>query len=259
MYDCDSPHLICIDIDGTLTIYPDILPQENILAIREARLRGHKVCINTGRAYANLPACILNADCFDGLICANGSYIRVGDNVLRNAVFPEQTVYDAVQFFLEQDNRFCLLEGETHLLKLREYSALYGSPGILLQSVQELQNTYKGVLFNVFSCEGRLPESFLRRFGDRMEIFQCDVFADCTVPGCSKASGMQFMAAHYDIPSCNTVAIGDSANDLPMMTQSGFSVAMANAAEDVRIKADYVTAANTEAGVAQAIRTLFLS
>lgn len=256
-----QPHLICIDIDGTLLDgQSDRPPQENVQAVCAARERGHKVFINTGRSWANIPRGLLDVlNCFDGICCANGSYIRTGENVLRNITFPEPLLYEAMLYFIREDPRFCLFEGESILLKTKDSSALYGSPGVQIFHPEELHTRYRGCRFNVFSCEGSPAEEFFRRFNGRINIFRCDTFTDCAPLGCSKATGMQYAANHCAIPMARTVAIGDSANDLPMMRAAAVSVAMGNSAEDVRRQADFITDSNTNCGVAQFIRRQFLS
>ena len=50
------------------------------------------------------------------------------------------------------------------------------------------------------------------------------------------------------------MALGDYENDLPMLEWAGVSVAMENAAPDVKAAAAYTTTDNTSNGVARAIR-----
>ena len=253
-------HLICIDIDGTLTVdFAGAVPEENRDAIRKARERGHKVVVNTGRSYCNLPPALRDSSApLDGLICANGTYIRFGNEILQNKTFAPDLLRDLLSFFLFEDERFCLFEGETHLLRTRARSDLYGNPGVQIFHPDEMDGKYKGVRINDFSCEGTLPDAFLQRFAGRVDFFQCETFADCTVPGCSKAVGMRLAAAHLGIPMTRTVAIGDSGNDVPMMHEAAVSVAMGNAAPHIKRQADLVTASNLDFGVAEAIRKLFL-
>ena len=255
-----DPHLICIDIDGTLTVdFPGTVPQENRTAIEQARARGHKVVVNTGRSYFNLPSTLLDPSFpLDGVICANGSYIRFGDEIVRNETFAPDLLRDLLSFFLFEDDRFALFEGETMLLKTRTRSDLYGDPGVQIYHPDEMNDKFKGVGFNDFSCEGKLSDAFLARFAHRLELFQCETFADGTVPGCSKAVGMHLAASHLGIPMTRTVAIGDSANDVPMLREAAVSVVMGNAADHVKRGADLVTRSNLDCGVAEAIRKLFL-
>ena len=255
-----EPHLICIDIDGTLTVdFLGAVPPENWDAIRLARSRGHKVVVNTGRSYFNLPPTIRDPDApLDGLICANGSYIRLGGKVVQNRTIDTALLHEILSYFLFEDERFCLFEGETMLIKTRERSDLYGDPGVQIFHPDELYDRFRDVGVNDFSCEGTLSDAFLARFGTRLEIFRCTTFTDCTVLGCSKAVGMRLAAEHLGIPLSRTIAIGDSGNDLPMLRAAAVAVAMGNAGEAVRREADLVTRANTECGVAEAIRKLFL-
>ena len=62
-----------------------------------------------------------------------------------------------------------------------------------------------------------------------------------------------------DIVLSQVMAIGDQDNDLPMILAAGLGVAMGNASEDVKAKADVITSSNAEDGVAQAIYRYALS
>ncbi|MEC2524220.1 HAD-IIB family hydrolase, partial [Bacillus thuringiensis] len=73
-----------------------------------------------------------------------------------------------------------------------------------------------------------------------------------------KGNGLQQMAAHFNIPIEDTVAIGDNFNDVPMLEVAGLSVAMGNAEEDVKKLCDVVTLTNNEHGVAHAIEQFVL-
>lgn len=53
-----------------------------------------------------------------------------------------------------------------------------------------------------------------------------------------------------------TIAIGDSENDLEVLKAAGTGVAMANAPDEVKAHADYVTASNDDDGVARVLERL---
>ena len=57
----------------------------------------------------------------------------------------------------------------------------------------------------------------------------------------------------------NSLAFGDSYNDLDMLRYAGFSVAMGIADETVRAAADYVTDTQENAGVSKALWKFLLS
>ena len=65
-----------------------------------------------------------------------------------------------------------------------------------------------------------------------------------------KGRALLALAQHLGIPAADTIAFGDSSNDLRMLRAAGTSVAMGNAVSEVRAVCDYVTEANDRDGVA---------
>ena len=75
----------------------------------------------------------------------------------------------------------------------------------------------------------------------------------------SKGDAMARIGEMYGIRREEMIAIGDGCNDIPMLEYAGLGVAMANAGEEVRAKADYVTLSNEEDGVAAVIEKFILN
>jgi len=61
------------------------------------------------------------------------------------------------------------------------------------------------------------------------------------VANVNKATGIQQMLKHFDLSETETMAIGDSDNDLPMLRLVNYSVAMKNAPGSIKEIADDVT------------------
>jgi Cof subfamily protein (haloacid dehalogenase superfamily) len=72
-------------------------------------------------------------------------------------------------------------------------------------------------------------------------------------PTCSKASGVAELAQFLTIPLEQIMAIGDNNNDIEMLRNVGWGVAMGQASEAVKSAARAVTASNWDDGVALAI------
>jgi hypothetical protein len=70
---------------------------------------------------------------------------------------------------------------------------------------------------------------------------------------CSKATGVARLAQHLGIELTQVMAIGDNTNDIEMLQEVGWGVAMGQASERVKASARAITASNTEDGVAVAI------
>src|SRR5690606_15624796 len=76
--------------------------------------------------------------------------------------------------------------------------------------------------------------------------------------GVSKAAALEEVCRLAGVRMEETVAVGDSLNDLAAIRAAGLGVAMGNAQEAVKEAADAVTATNEEDGVALVIRRYIL-
>ena len=74
----------------------------------------------------------------------------------------------------------------------------------------------------------------------------------------SKGNALRMFAERMGVDVAQTMAFGDTQNDISMIRAAGFGVAMGNATEDVKEAADYVTRTNEEDGVAYALEKLVL-
>ena len=76
--------------------------------------------------------------------------------------------------------------------------------------------------------------------------------------GVSKWTGAQFFFAHYGKKATRIAAIGDSAGDLPILTQVDFAACPPNAADSVKAVCDYVSDVDEVYGVTDIFRRFFL-
>ena len=76
--------------------------------------------------------------------------------------------------------------------------------------------------------------------------------------GVNKGKGLLELGEILGISREEIMAFGDGDNDIAMLREVGFGVAMQNADEEVKAVADYVTGSNDEDGVAKAIARFVL-
>jgi len=74
--------------------------------------------------------------------------------------------------------------------------------------------------------------------------------------GVNKAKAVAALAQFLGVDLSEVAAIGDGLNDLEMLSEAGFAIAMGNAADRVKAAADLVVGSNNEAGVAQAVNEI---
>ena len=71
--------------------------------------------------------------------------------------------------------------------------------------------------------------------------------------GINKGNAVKILAQIYGIEQDEIIAIGDNENDISMIEYAGLGIAMGNAVDELKEKADYITGTYDEDGVAQAL------
>ncbi|MGK0467098.1 HAD-IIB family hydrolase [Clostridium sp.] len=75
----------------------------------------------------------------------------------------------------------------------------------------------------------------------------------------SKGSAVKYLAQRYKIKKEEIITIGDNENDIEMIEFGGLGVAMGNAIDMLKDRADYIAATNDEDGVAKVISEFILN
>jgi len=75
----------------------------------------------------------------------------------------------------------------------------------------------------------------------------------------NKAVGLRKLIDHLGLTTEEVAAFGDGHNDFEMIEAVGSGIAMGNAAEELKVKARYVTKSLNEGGIAYAVDKWILS
>ena len=93
---------------------------------------------------------------------------------------------------------------------------------------------------------------------EELAIVQSSPFTlELTDSQAKKSKGIDFILNHYQLESHEVAAFGDGHNDIPMLEKVGHPVVMANASDEVKSYAKYLTKSNLENGVSYGINTFF--
>lgn len=228
--------IVFFDIDGTLIdTNTYTIPQSTIDAIRLAQANGHILIVNTGRPNVAVDAIIKEAG-FDGYICGCGTYIEY-----KNEVIFHQT--------LDVEKRKDILE---HIFKYRMQGIVEGTEGVYFLPngthpfFIESYEYYEEQGFPIYHYQdGDLPSFdkfvvFYNNIDDDVESFRAfaekdfaliqrsETFIELVPKPFSKATGIQFLVDYLGMTLDQTISIGDSTNDLPMLSYTKESVAMGN-------------------------------
>jgi len=254
--------VIFFDIDGVI-IDDDtqIIPESTIRAIEALGRNGHLAVVNTGRPYAHIDPRV-RAMPFGGFVCGCGMELRLGDTWLSRK-YPDlplrRYVLEAIrdcgmQTILEPASTDFLLDGENsvHPMIRRDVERMRAR-GFGIWDIRERETLefVKGITFDWPGCD---REGFLKRMEPYFNCFLRDNTLIEFVPkGCSKAAGMLEFLDHLGISPEDTMAIGDSTNDLPMFSVAKHKVCMGNGMDELKARATYITADLNEDGVEKAL------
>lgn len=268
--------LIFLDIDGTLTPPGTSVPPESALAaIRQARALGHKVFLCSGRNLGMQRPVLAYG--FDGTVASAGGYVACGGEVLYDHPMTREKL-DWTLKLLDEAGAHYLLETLDNAYGSEETMELMASSKGGGSEAQRWKKAIRENL-NVHPLEERGDEPvykvfFITKHQERLpveelgkEFFVCDqnVFShDGVYRGelidlaFDKGVGMAKICEHLGMTLADTVAFGDSMNDLAMLKAAGVSVCMENGDEALKAVSDHVCPPVDDDGLAKAFRQLGL-
>lgn len=105
-----------------------------------------------------------------------------------------------------------------------------------------------------------VKEELENQYGRELELFFSeDYFLEIVPKNVGKDVSLAALLEKLGIEQKELIACGDGLNDVSMISYAGLGVAMANAYQEVKDKADYVTVSNDENGVARVIKDFILN
>lgn len=284
--------MIALDIDGTLITSSQILTPRTKKALNDAMNAGIYVTLATGRFYRSTLRLAKTLPVNAPIITNDGALIRnISDgktifykplpmdisleildlaseyDSLRIQVFlKDDKIFIGNNYYLHQLGRFFKfskvfrslnLKGCYYYLKDFVFLPVQNSGNV--ESAKEMMNEppVKLVITGESDELQHLSDKLIKEYGN--EIFLTSALRNCIdiLDGSvSKAKGLEVLAENLNIKREQIIAVGDNINDIPMLKYAGFSVAMGNAPDTVKKKADFVTGTNNEDGIAMFVEKL---
>ena len=274
--------LVALDLDGTLFDNSSRISKRNLTAIRSITDKGIHVVISTGRPFEGIPFDQIKGTGINYAITANGSgiyEISTGKCLYENAM-DEELVTPILNFFLTRDihmDAFIGGKGYTPIQCVETAQKLTVPSSIknyiittrtrldnILQFIHENQLKVQKMTLNFYpAADGTLIDrETVRKFlvSNPSITTVCGGYnnLEFTRADANKGVGLRKLAEILGVNPDATMAIGDTENDLAIIEAAGIGVAMGNATDAVKARADYVTTTNTKDGVAAAIEHFIL-
>ena len=252
--------IVFLDLDNTFWDQENVVPASTMSAIRRAQANGHVVFSNTGRSRGGTRD--LTSYGLDGRSYAAGNEVFVGDKkihdrplTLEESLALRSALDFGIGILIAEGGDRCFVHAYDRELfeEQRARIAAVGDPFLdhddlyTMTEADHLQ-TYKYSLF----VEGGVPEEVKAACPAGFAPTTMGPATEFTRVGTSKATSLSIVANYYaeiDGEMPRTIAIGDSANDLPMMRAADVSVCMGNGTDAAKSEADFVTAAIHDDGV----------
>lgn len=274
--------LVALDLDGTLFDNSSRISKRNLTAIRSITDKGIHVVISTGRPFEGIPFDQIKGTGINYAITANGSgiyEISTGKCLYENAM-DEELVTPILNFLLTRDihmDAFIGGKGYTPIQCVETAQKLTVPSSIknyiittrtrldnILQFIHENQLKVQKMTLNFYpAADGTLIDrETVRKFlvSNPSITTVCGGYnnLEFTRADANKGVGLRKLAEILGVNPDATMAIGDTENDLAIIDAAGIGVAMGNATDAVKARADYVTTTNTKDGVAAAIEHFIL-
>lgn len=237
------------DIDGTLIKFHAKEPTEKVRdTIRQLQGQGILCFASSGR-----PPYIIPDFGFDGLVCFNGGMAELIDGTI---LFEKPMEPKEVKEFVSE----CAAKGHGVIIAgEKKMGANFFDQALDDYMTTASQHCVPDPDFNkmikepVFQIMVALPmdqrDAIVEKYPHLDHTSWHPVACDITAVGTAKGEALKAVCEKLHIPVSESIAFGDAANDLSMLEAAGIGVAMGNAQDIVKEKADRITEAVEEDGV----------
>ena len=255
--------LLFFDIDGTLFDDNRHLPDSVLPAMEAAHRNGHGLIINTGRTLCNQDH-RLDGFPLDGWIMGCGTRILYHGETLQRMEYSTEETLRLRTIFLElkiptvwECDTAMYFDPAAPVNKaipgFRKWAEEHG----ICRDIAEGDGEFRAVKMFCFTdgdtirqlaertAAAGMPYTAIRRRTDAWEVVPAQH---------SKGKGIDCLREKLGVSREDCFAFGDSSNDLTMFGHAGHSIAMGNAADEVKAVCEYVTDRPENDGIAKALK-----
>lgn len=274
--------LIFLDADGTLFHHEGYIPDSAINACIQAQKNGHKVILCTGRQRIEIFGDMLKID-YDAIIAGSGATIECDHKIIEENSFTKEESQYLTKYLLDRNipanfesstkiyaNQFTKdtmlkmveeqCKGKSEEEKAKHGLTILTSQITVVDRIDDLiynkvsvidngKTLFKNIKDDLSDKYDVIPATFAPLGKESGEIGSYHI---------TKATGMDSIIRYFNANIEDTIAVGDGFNDLPMFNKAHLSIAMGNAPQAIKDKADIVTTSLDEDGVYNAFKQLKL-
>lgn len=256
------PRLVSLDVDGTLFTAGGQLSMVVRDAVRSVVDAGSHLVIATGRSTVELESVLAELDLAAGFtVCSNGAVTaRLPDqNTIRTITFDPAPVLARVLQLVPSALVAVEEPGIGYAVTSRFPDGELHGP----QTIRTLREMLTSPAVRVIVRDPQRAVADFLAVADQLDIRRVSyavgykAWLDLGPEGVTKASALAQLAADLGVAADQCLAIGDGRNDVEMLEWAGRGVAMGQAPQAVKDRADAVTAGVHEDGAAVELHRWF--
>ena len=269
--------MIGVDLDGTLLNSEKQLTAYTREVLKKAIEQEVAVVVATGRPFSGVPDELKHFPGMRYALTANGA--RILDMQKQKVVYKNLLSGEIAEKVIDILKRHhaiheFFVDGVGYMNEdgLKNVYAYFEDPH-MAEYLQSTRITVKDVKekLQAMKCEVDKLQGIFRNQKDKQEALEelntlsgivvtaaMDNNLEINKEGTNKGLGLLQLGKSLGISREEIMACGDGGNDVEMLKEVGFAVAMANGSDPVKKAADFVTVSNDEDGVAKAIERFVL-
>jgi len=260
--------LLVADIDGTLVNAAREITPPVHAAVAAAQARGVRVCLATGRIWPSARRFVEALGADPPVILYNGGmvYDFARDEVWFTVPLPMQQAKDVLRILRRRPavQPHLYVGDKVYIPAMTEATLIYEQKDNLRAEVAgDLVDWLTVDPMKILMIGERPALQAVARDIDALPYQVNHVFSEINYlevlpPGVSKGVALRAMAERLGVEREAIIAAGDNLNDLAMIEYAGLGVAMGNAPEALRARADFVAPSNDEHGLQEVIERFIL-
>lgn len=227
------------DFDGTLA--KNAVVSDRVLsALKKAQAAGNKTILCTGREYGYLLPVMKDIG-FNGICAGLGAHIEYSGKTIETNSIERGSVKNILKK-LQQGEQMGLLGGarDHYVFAFNKIPVapdddwLVSPDKVVCGDIESAMMWYDRDPFEKISVWGKMGDSeFTDILSDGVFGVMHPWYSEFSPNGCDKAHGIECLINHLGISKNDTVAFGDSSNDIGMFQSVGYRVAMGNSTPDL--------------------------
>lgn len=268
-----TPLLCVCDLDDTLLGKDKMISEKNKNTVLKLQRAGIPFTIATGRSHLQIREFVSELEIKVPIITCNGGVTSIPKTEeMLSVSYIDPSIAKEICSFCEANKldylmytarNICYTKDSVRILNYVKYNANiendeFKVPLLCMDDVTDVDfaEAIKILVLGDSEMLGYIRSEFNKE--EKLTIVSSgkglvDIMTRCT----TKGDAVKSLADRLGIPMEQVAVFGDSPNDVSMFEVAGIKVAVANAVPEVKALADYVSGANYEDGVADALLELF--